>query len=213
MSALLGVPEDAVYHLVLALTSVFTPVLGALGAVAGIAVLTIAVRLTVSPLTFRALRGQAAQARLAPRAAELRQRFKNEPERLQRELVALYQSEGVSLLAGVWPMLVQWPVFSVLYLLFRSPTVAGGPNLLLTHRIFGVPLGSYLLSGAPSSARTVPCSSECSRFWRAPAGSRPAPPAALCRPPRRRPRAPWPASCPTSRWRSRRSSRSSRPST
>lgn len=147
MSALLGVPEDAVYHLVLALISVFTPVLGALAAVAGIVLLTVAVRLAVSPLTFRALRGQAAQARLAPRVAELRQRFKNQPERLQRELVALYRSEGGSLLAGVWPILVQWPVFSVLYLLFRSPRVAGGPNLLLAHRIFGVPLGSYLLSG------------------------------------------------------------------
>lgn len=148
MSALLGVPVDAVYHLVLALTSVFTPVLGALAAVAGIVVLTVAVRLLVAPLTFRALRGQAAQARLAPRVAELRKRFKSQPERLQRELTALYQSEGVSLLAGIWPMLVQWPVFSVLYLLFRSAKVAGGPNLLLAHQVFGVPLGGYLLSGA-----------------------------------------------------------------
>lgn len=147
MSALLGVPEDAVYHLVLALTSVFTPVLGALAAVAGIIVLTVAVRLLVAPLTFRALRAQADQARLAPRVAELRRRFKKQPERLQRELTALYRSEGVSLLAGIWPMLVQWPAFSVLYLLFRSAKVAGGPNLLLAHQVFGVPLGSYLLSG------------------------------------------------------------------
>ncbi|MBO0804314.1 MAG: hypothetical protein J2P25_14720, partial [Nocardiopsaceae bacterium] len=61
MSALLGAPVGAAYHIVLALTSVFTPVLGGpalsgWAAVAGIVVLTIAVRLLVAPLTFRALR-------------------------------------------------------------------------------------------------------------------------------------------------------------
>ena len=66
MSTLFGVPVDAVYHLVFALTNVLTPVLGGLAAVAGIIVITLAVRLLVSPLTFRALRGQAAQTRLAP---------------------------------------------------------------------------------------------------------------------------------------------------
>ena len=148
MSALFGVPVDAAYHLVLGFMSVFTPVLGGLAAVAGIVVLTVAVRLLVMPLTFRALRGQAAQARLAPRIQALRQRYARQPERLQRELAALYQKEGTSVLAGFWPVLVQWPVFSVLYLLFRSPTVAGGANLLLSHRVLGVPLGNYWLSGA-----------------------------------------------------------------
>jgi YidC/Oxa1 family membrane protein insertase len=36
----------------------------------------------------------------------------------------------------------------VLYLLFRSPTVAGGPNRLLSRDLLGVPLGSHWLSGA-----------------------------------------------------------------
>jgi YidC/Oxa1 family membrane protein insertase len=148
MSTLFGVPVDAVYHIVFALTNVLTPVLGGLAAVAGIIVVTIAVRLLVSPLTFRALRGQAAQARLAPEIQRLRQRFGKQPDRLQRELTALYQREGTSMFAGFAPLLVQWPVFSVLYLLFRSPTVAGAPNRLLSRDLLGVPLGSHWLSGA-----------------------------------------------------------------
>jgi YidC/Oxa1 family membrane protein insertase len=148
MSTLFGVPVDAVYHLVFALTNVLTPVLGGLAAVAGIILVTMAVRLLVSPLTFRALRGQAAQARLAPEIQRLRQRHAKQPERLQRELTALYQREGTSMFAGFAPLLVQWPVFSVLYLLFRSPTVAGGPNRLLSRDLLGVPLGSHWLSGA-----------------------------------------------------------------
>jgi YidC/Oxa1 family membrane protein insertase len=148
MSSLFGVPVDAVYHIVSALTSLLTPVLGGLAAVVGIVVCTAAVRLLVTPLTFRALRGQAAQARLAPEIQRLRQRYAKKPERLQSELTALYQREGTSMFAGFAPLLAQWPVFTVLYLLFRSPTVGGGPNRLLSRDLLGVPLGSHWLSGA-----------------------------------------------------------------
>jgi YidC/Oxa1 family membrane protein insertase len=154
MSALFGVPVDAAYHLVYALTTAATPVLGALAAVAAIIVFTMAIRLLVMPLSFRALRGQAAQARLAPQIQALRKRHARQPERLQRELTALYRREGTSVFAGFAPLLAQWPVFSVLYLLFRSPTVAGGPNRLLSRDLFGVPLGDHWLSGAgPLSAQ------------------------------------------------------------
>jgi YidC/Oxa1 family membrane protein insertase len=148
MTAVFGVPVDAAYHLVYALTTFLTPVLGGLAAVAGIVVFTMAIRLLVMPLSFRALRGQAAQARLAPQVQALRKRYGRQPERLQRELTALYRREGTSVFAGIVPLLAQWPVFSVLYLLFRSPAVAGGPNRLLSRDLFGVPLGGHWLSGA-----------------------------------------------------------------
>jgi len=147
MTAVFGVPVDAAYHLVYALTTLLTPVLGGLAAVAGIVVFTMAIRLILMPLSFRALRGQAAQARLAPQIQALRKRYAKQPERLQRELTALYRREGTSVFAGFGPLLAQWPVFSVLYLLFRSPAVAGGPNRLLSRDLFGVPLGDHWLSG------------------------------------------------------------------
>jgi YidC/Oxa1 family membrane protein insertase len=50
--------------------------------------------------------------------------------------------------AGFAPLLLQWPFLSVMYLLFRSPTVGGTANTLLTHDLFGVPLGAHWLSGA-----------------------------------------------------------------
>jgi YidC/Oxa1 family membrane protein insertase len=147
MSTLFGVPVDAAYHIVFALTNLLTPVLGGLAAVVGIVVCTAAVRLLVAPLTFRALRGQAAQARLAPEIQRLRQRYAKKPDHLQRELTALYQREGTSMFAGFAPLLAQWPVFTVLYLLFRSPTVGGAPNRLLSRDLLGVPLGSHWLAG------------------------------------------------------------------
>jgi YidC/Oxa1 family membrane protein insertase len=148
MSSFLGVPVDAAYHLVCALAGALAPVLGGLATAAGIVIFTLAVRLVIAPLSFRALRGQAAQARLAPRILELRQRYGKQPERFTRELTALQAQEGTSLLAGIWPVLAQWPLLSVVYLLFRSTQVAGGPNRLLTHSLLGAPLGARWLSGA-----------------------------------------------------------------
>ena len=147
MSSFLGVPVDAAYHLVSGLTGILTPALGGLAAVAAIVVFTMAVRLLLMPLSLRALRGQAAQARLAPQLMALRQRYGKQPERLQREMAALYKREGTSMFAGFAPLLLQWPFLSVMYLLFRSPTVGGTANTLLTHDLFGVPLGAHWLSG------------------------------------------------------------------
>jgi YidC/Oxa1 family membrane protein insertase len=147
MSGLLGVPVDAAYHLVFALTHLLTPVAGGLAAAAAIVLFTAAVRLLISPLSFRALRGQAAMARLAPQVQALRTRHRRQPERLQREMTALYKREGTGPFSGILPLLVQWPFLSVMYLLFRSATVGGGQNQLLSDGLFGVPLGAHWLSG------------------------------------------------------------------
>jgi YidC/Oxa1 family membrane protein insertase len=148
MSGFLGVPVDAAYHLVFALTHLLAPVAGGLAAAAAIVLFTAAVRLLISPLSFRALRGQAAMARLAPQVQALRARHGRQPERFKRELTALYKREGTSPFSGLLPLLAQWPFLSVMYLLFRSATVAGAQNQLLSDGLFGVPLGAHWLSGA-----------------------------------------------------------------
>ena len=154
MSGFLGVPVDAAYHLVSPFVSFLTPLLGGLAAAAAIVGFTVVVRLLLLPLSYRAMRGMAAQARMAPLVQDLRKRYAGQPDRLQRELTALYRAEGTSMFAGCLPLLVQWPAFSVLSLLFRSARVGGAPNTLLTHRLFGAPLASYWLGGAgPFSAQ------------------------------------------------------------
>ena len=148
MPGFLGVPAGAAYHLVFALTQLLTPLAGGFAAALAIVVFTAAARLAVSPLSLHALRGQAAAARLAPQVRALQRRHGSDPGRLSRELTALYREEGTSPLAGCWPLLAQWPVLGVLYLLFRSGTVDGVRNQLLTSSLFGVPLGSHWLAGS-----------------------------------------------------------------
>jgi len=152
MTSFFGVPVDAMYHLISGLTGVLDPVLGGIAAVAAIILFTVAVRALLMPLSFRAMRGQAVQARLVPQLQALRTRYAKQPERLQREMTALYQREGTSLFAGITPLLLQWPLLSVVYVLFRSSQVAGKPNLLLSHDLLGVPLGMHWLSGAGAAS-------------------------------------------------------------
>jgi YidC/Oxa1 family membrane protein insertase len=144
----LGGAVDAAYHIVSALAQLLTPVAGGLAAAAAIVAFTVAVRLLLLPLSYYAIRGQASQARLLPQVQALRKRHAGQPERLQRELTALYQREGTSMFAGCLPVLVQLPFLSVMYQLFRSATVGGRPNGLLGHGLLGVPLGSHWLTGA-----------------------------------------------------------------
>jgi YidC/Oxa1 family membrane protein insertase len=148
MLGFLSAPVGVAYHLVVALTVALTPLTGGLAAAAAIVLVTLAVRLLLSPLSFTALRGQASISALQTRIAELRAKYAHQPERLQREVTALYQAEGGGLLAGCLPLLLQLPFFSVLYRLLESRVVAGRPNALLSAKVLAAPLGSHWLTGA-----------------------------------------------------------------
>jgi YidC/Oxa1 family membrane protein insertase len=148
MPALPGVPVDVAYHLVSVLASLLAPLVGGLAAAGAIVVFTAAVRLVLLPLSYRAQRGLHAQARIAPGVRALRDQHAGQPDKLRSELSALYKAEGTSMFAGCLPLLGQWPFFSVMYLLFRSPVIEGARNSLLARDIFGAALGSHWLSGA-----------------------------------------------------------------
>jgi YidC/Oxa1 family membrane protein insertase len=154
MPAFLVLPVDAAYHLVSGLAAVLSPLFGNLAAAGAIVLFTMAVRLILVPLSYHAAKEMAAQARMAPRVRALRQQHSGQPEAFQRALVDSYRAEGTSVYAGCLPALVQWPFFSVMYLVFRSPVIGGVRNALLGHDLFGAPLGGTWLSGAgPFSAQ------------------------------------------------------------
>jgi YidC/Oxa1 family membrane protein insertase len=154
MLGFLAAPMGVAYHVVVSLAQFLSPLAGGLATAAAIVVFTVAVRLLLSPLSYRAFRGQASMSALQPKVAELRRRYGREPERLQRELAALYQAEGGSMLAGCLPLLLQLPFFSIMYRLFLSKTVDGRGNWLLTRDLLTTPLGSHWLTGAgPASTQ------------------------------------------------------------
>jgi YidC/Oxa1 family membrane protein insertase len=146
MLSLLAIPVIIAYHIVSALAGDLVPLLGGAATAAAIVVCTAMARLLLLPLTVSAMRGQAAQARLAPQVADLRRRHADDPHRLHAEVTALYRREGTSMLAGYLPVLLQAPFFTVLYLLYRSPRIGGTANGLLRHDLLGASLASHWLT-------------------------------------------------------------------
>jgi YidC/Oxa1 family membrane protein insertase len=156
MSGLLSAPMGVAYHVVTVLAQALTPLAGGLATAAAIVAFTAAVRLLLLPLSYYSLRGQASMSALLPQVQELQKRYAKQPDRLQRELGALYRQEGSGVLSGCLPLLLQLPFFSVMYRLFLSRTVDGQPNGLLRRDLLGTPLGSHWLSGAgPLSGQGV----------------------------------------------------------
>ncbi|TDC11439.1 membrane protein insertase YidC [Nonomuraea longispora] len=104
----------------------------------GIVLFTLAVRLLLLPLNVRQARTTRIKERLAPSLRALQKRHQRNPERLAKEVSALYAKEGTSPFAGIMPMLAQLPF---LWLMYR---VATHPTALAGHDLFGAPLGQQV---------------------------------------------------------------------
>ena len=80
-----------------------------------IGMLTLAIMLLFTPLTLRGARSMTKMQALQPEMAQLRKRHSGDRQKLNEEMMKLYQSHGVSPLGGCLPNLVQIPIFIVLY--------------------------------------------------------------------------------------------------
>ena len=99
-------------------------VIGAYGV--AIIAMTILIRLTLAPLQQFQLITQrktmAEQRKLAPQVAELRKKYKKDMQRQNQEIMKMYQEHGVNPLGGLvgcLPLIVQMPILSALYFVFR----------------------------------------------------------------------------------------------
>ncbi|TDD79448.1 YidC/Oxa1 family membrane protein insertase [Actinomadura darangshiensis] len=135
------VPVSIAAALVGGLADVLQPVAGGLATALAIMLFTAAVRVVLVPLAVSAAKGERTRARLLPKVQALQKRHAKNPQRLQREMAALYEKEGATPLSGCLPMFAQVPFFMVMYRLFVSATVAGHQNLLLAHTLLAAPLG------------------------------------------------------------------------
>ncbi len=80
-----------------------------------IILVTVALRLMMLPISIKSQRSMMRMQRLQPQMERLRERFKDDQERLQREMVDLYKRNHVNPVGGCLPMVVQLPIFIGLY--------------------------------------------------------------------------------------------------
>jgi YidC/Oxa1 family membrane protein insertase len=102
----------------------FIPVFGVLSSFLpygiAIVVLTILVRLLISPLTYKSYLSQAKMKAIRPEVTEINEKYKNDPMKKQQETMNLYSKAGVNPMAGCIPALMQIPIFYALFQFFPS---------------------------------------------------------------------------------------------
>ncbi len=94
-----------------------------------IALLTIIIRLLISPLTYQSYLSGAKMKLLKPEIEELKAKFKDDKQAFGMEQMKLYKTAGVNPLGGCIPALFQIPIFFALYDFFNS-------NIALRHQSF-----------------------------------------------------------------------------
>ncbi len=80
-----------------------------------IVVLTIGIKAVFYPLSAASYKSMAKMKLLTPRLMQLKERFSDDKQRLNQEMMKLYQTEKVNPLGGCLPILIQIPVFIALY--------------------------------------------------------------------------------------------------
>lgn len=93
-----------------------------------IILLTIVVKLVTFPLTQKSMVSMRKMSSLQPKMQELKEKYKNDKERINQATMELYKKEGVNPLGGCLPMLLQIPIFFALYrTLLLSIELQGAP--------------------------------------------------------------------------------------
>ena len=85
-----------------------------------IILLTVLIKIIFWPLTHKSYSSMKSMQKLQPEMQKLRDKFKNDKERLNKEMMSLYKTHSVNPLGGCLPMLVQIPVFFALYQVLLS---------------------------------------------------------------------------------------------
>jgi YidC/Oxa1 family membrane protein insertase len=82
--------------------------------------LTFITRIVILPLSLKQIRSMRHLQQHAPELKAIQERYKDDKERLQREMMKFYRENEINPLASCWPLLLQLPVFLALYQLLNS---------------------------------------------------------------------------------------------
>ena len=116
-----------------------------------IVAMTFIVRLALLPLSLRGIRSMRRMQVVAPKIQELKEKYKDDPQRFQRETMDLYKKEGVNPFSSCLPFILQIPFFIAIYQLLRGDTFQADveasppPGFLFVKSVIESPHGAELI--------------------------------------------------------------------
>jgi YidC/Oxa1 family membrane protein insertase len=103
-----------------------------------IVLLTVVSKVLFYPLTVKSMRSMKAMQALQPQINALRNKYKSDPTRLQKETMDLYRENKVNPMGGCLPMLAQVPIFYALYLALSVSVELQNATFFCFGHAFGV---------------------------------------------------------------------------
>lgn len=91
----------------------------------GLAIILLAllVRVITLPLSIKQINSTKAMQKVAPEQKRLQEKYKDNPDKLNRELTELWRANKVSPFGGCLPLLIQFPVIIAVYAVLRDPNI------------------------------------------------------------------------------------------
>ena len=87
----------------------------------GIILLTVIIRMAMWPLSVSQQRSMKTMQMLQPKMKAIQERYKNDPQTMQRKMMEFYKDHKFNPMAGCFPLLIQMPIFILLYSSLMSP--------------------------------------------------------------------------------------------
>src|SRR6056297_3174044 len=81
------------------------------------------IKLMLFPLTQKSFKSMAAMRELQPQLKEIQEKYKDDPQKQQKETIALYKKAKVNPLGGCLPMFLQFPILITLFFFFQNAMV------------------------------------------------------------------------------------------
>jgi YidC/Oxa1 family membrane protein insertase len=100
---------------------------------AAIIALTIIIKALLWPLQNKATDSMRRMAALSPKMTELREKYKDDPTKMNQELMKLYKDYGVNPFSGCFPMLIQIPIFFGFYSMLGTAIELRNSSFLWVH--------------------------------------------------------------------------------
>lgn len=85
-----------------------------------IILLTLIVKILTYPLTYKSMKSMKEMARIQPQLQKIRDKYADDKEALNREMMSLMKTHGYNPMAGCLPILIQMPIFIALYRVLYS---------------------------------------------------------------------------------------------
>jgi len=99
-----------------------------------IIILTVLIKLAFFPLSAASYKSMARMKEVQPRLVQMKEQYKSDPQRLNKEMMEMYKKEKINPLGGCLPVVIQIPVFISLYwVLLLSVEMRGAPWTLWIH--------------------------------------------------------------------------------